>query len=139
MEMVLSCGCWKIMALLQLSLSPKLVVKEAALDRQSFDVIWKDICPKKAKVFLWIFSFERLNTYCRIQRNLQNYALSPMICSLYEWVSFMHLFLCPVTTSSWGRLFSLFNLQQCWVLGLYFVLCRIFSYYLIRLKTHIHR
>lgn len=125
MEMVLSCGCWKIMALLQLSLSPKLVVKEAALDRQSFDVIWKDICPKKAKVFLWIFSFERLNTYCRIQRNLQNYALSPhdmffVGVSVFHASLFFFVLLLRVLGEGY-LVCSTCNSVGCWGCTLYFV------------------
>jgi len=48
------------------SFSPKLIVKEVALNRQSSDLRWKANCPKKVKVFLGIFSFERLNACCRI-------------------------------------------------------------------------
>lgn len=48
------------------SQAAKLIVKLAALNRQKSNLIWKALCPKKVKVFLWIFSFEELNT-CRIQ------------------------------------------------------------------------
>lgn len=44
------------------SFSPKQIVKHAAFNRQNSNLIWKASCPKKVKVKLLIFSFERLNT-----------------------------------------------------------------------------